>query len=79
MVELHGLVHERLRGEAEALLLPVGVLVDLGAQNLLHQVLGVRPVDALRRRICSVRHAGGALSLPKTGALGLLILSGFGF
>lgn len=56
VVELHGLVDQRLRGEAEALLLPVGALVDLCAHDLLHQVLWVRPVDALREGVRAVRH-----------------------
>ena len=59
MVELHGLVDQRLGGEAEALLLPVGALIDLGAHNLLHQVLRVRPVDALREGVRAVRHPFG--------------------
>lgn len=59
VVELHSLVDQRLGGEAEALLLPVGALVDLGAHNLLHQVLRVRPVDALREGVRAVRHHFG--------------------
>jgi len=66
VVELHGLVDQRLRGEAEALLLPVGALVDLGAHDLLHQVLWVRPVDALREGVRAVRHR---LSARARGAL----------
>lgn len=60
VVELHGLVDEGLGGEAEALLLPVGALVDLGPDDLLHQVLRVRPVDALRQGVRAVRHAAAA-------------------
>lgn len=56
VVELHGLVDEGLGGEAEALLLPVGVLVDLRPDDLLHQVLRVRPSYAFRRWVRTVRH-----------------------
>lgn len=56
VVDLHGLVDERLRREAEALLLPIGVLVDLPPHDLLHQILRVRPPYALRRRVRTVRH-----------------------
>ncbi|KAL0348058.1 UNVERIFIED_CONTAM: hypothetical protein Sangu_1033600 [Sesamum angustifolium] len=56
VVDLHGLVDEGLGGEAEALLLPVGILVYLGAQNLLHQVLRVRTPYALRQRVRPIRH-----------------------
>lgn len=56
MVELHGLVDEGLRREAEALLLPVGVLVYLGPHDLLDQVLRVRAPDALRQRVRTIRH-----------------------
>lgn len=68
VVELHGLVDQRLRGEAEALLLPVGALVDLGAHDLLHQVLWVRPVDALREGIRAVRHRLSAAPAPRFGS-----------
>jgi hypothetical protein len=43
-------------GEAEALLLPVGVLVDLGAQDLLHEVLRIGAVHAPRGRVRAVGH-----------------------
>jgi hypothetical protein len=64
VVELHGLVDERLGGEAEALLLPVGVLVDLRPHDLLHKVLRVRPVHVPRQRVRAVRHARSLLSSP---------------
>jgi hypothetical protein len=38
------------------LLLPVGALIDLGAHDLLHQVLWVRPMDALREGVRAVSH-----------------------
>lgn len=68
VVELHSLVDQRLRGEAEALLLPVGALVDLGAHDLLHQVLWVRPVDALREGIRAVRHRLSAAPAARFGS-----------
>lgn len=43
--------------EAEALLLPVRVLIDLRAQNLLHQVLRIGAMHAPRRGIRAIRHA----------------------
>lgn len=62
MVELHGLVNQRLRRQPETLLLPVGVLVYLGANYLLHQVLWVRSPYALGSRVCTVRHCRFGLS-----------------
>lgn len=56
VVELHGLVDQRLRREAEALLLPVSILIYFGSQNLLHQILGVCAPYALREGVCPIRH-----------------------
>ena len=56
VVELHGFVDERLRCETKALLLPLGVLVNLRPENFLHQVLWIRLVDRLRHRIRTVFH-----------------------
>ena len=59
VVELHGLVDEGLRREAEALPLPVVGLVDLGPHDLLYQVLRVRAVDAPSHGVRAVRHCSG--------------------
>eukprot|EP00967_Tisochrysis_lutea_P008941 scaffold10667_cov31-Tisochrysis_lutea.AAC.3 len=50
-LNLHRLVDKRLRSESEAVLLPVGVVVDLGAEDLLDQILWVRPVHRDRARV----------------------------
>lgn len=64
VVELHSLVDEGLCREPETLLLPVRILVNLRAEDLLHQILRVRPVDALRRRVRTVRHHTPAAETP---------------
>lgn len=56
VLQLHGLVHHQLGRQAEALLLPVLGLVDAGADDLLHQVLWVSAVDAVRVLHRPVRH-----------------------
>ncbi len=43
--------------ETKALLLPISILVYLGAQDLLHQILRIRAMDAPRRGVRPVRHA----------------------
>ena len=45
VLQLDRLVDERVRGEREAVLLPVQVVVDAHAQDFFHQVLRVGPVD----------------------------------
>lgn len=56
VIELHGLVDQRLRREPEALLLPVSILIYFCTQDLLHQILRVRTPYALRKRIRTIRH-----------------------
>ena len=76
MVELHGLVDEGLRREAEALLLPVGALVDLVPHDLLHYVLRVRDVDAPGVGVCGVHHRSRGrpvLEAAEDGSHGLLV------
>ena len=50
--------------ETEALLLPVCVLVDLRAQNLLHEVLRIGAVHAPRCRVGAIRHGSSHSSAP---------------
>ena len=50
--------------ETEALLLPVCVLVDLRAQNLLHEVLRIGAVHAPRCRVGAIRHSSSHSSAP---------------
>jgi hypothetical protein len=47
--------------ETKALLLPISILVYLGAQDLLHQILRIRAMDAPRRGVRPVRHAAAAV------------------
>lgn len=56
MVEFHSFVDQSLRRKTKALLLPVGILVNLRTDNFLHQVLRIRSPYALRRGIRPVSH-----------------------
>lgn len=56
VLQLHGLVHHQLGREAEAFLFPILGLVNAGANDLLHEVLRVGAVNAMRVLHRPVRH-----------------------
>eukprot|EP00962_Isochrysis_galbana_P030184 scaffold9770_cov110-Isochrysis_galbana.AAC.2 len=58
-VDVHRLVDQRLGRQSEAVLLPVGVVVDFGPQDLLHEVLRV---GAVNRDCAGVGHVGAILA-----------------
>jgi hypothetical protein len=57
VLETDSLIDDGLRGQSEALLLPVGGLVYLRAGDLLHKILRVGAVHRLSERVGGIRHA----------------------
>lgn len=56
VVKFHGFVNKRLGCKPEALFFPIGILVDLRADDLLNEVLRIRSMNAFCSWVRPVRH-----------------------